>query len=328
MKLRFLISLFFSSCAAARAVAPEPLRPAHTYSIVARDSETGELGVAVQSHWFSVGSLVTWAEAGVGAVATQSFVNPAYGPEGLALMRTGNSAQEALDQLVRKDSGAAVRQVAFVDTQGRAAAHTGGRCIESARQRVGNGYSVQANMMLSDAVVPAMARAFEEARGELAERFAAALAAAQAAGGDIRGQQSAALLVVAAKSSGKPWEDVQVELRVEDHVTPVAELARLLSLHRAYEHMNAGDLAIEAKDVARARAEYGLAAGLAPDNLEIAYWSALTLAQNGELQAALPALKRVFAADANWIELTRRLPASGVASAEQVKEILAACGVR
>src|SRR5262245_7858475 len=221
-ELALSLAVLAASCASPRPAPSErePARPLHTVSIVARDPETGELGVAVQSHWFSVGAVVSWAEAGVGAVATQSFVNPAYGPDGLARMKQGKPAADALAELVAQDPGEAVRQVAFVDAAGRVAAHTGKNCIASAAHHVGAGYSVQANRMENDRVVPAMARAFEGTKGPLAERLLAALAAAQREGGDIRGQQSAALLVVRAKSTGKIWEDRLVDLRVEDHARP------------------------------------------------------------------------------------------------------------
>jgi uncharacterized Ntn-hydrolase superfamily protein len=287
-------------------------RPVHTYSIVAHDAATGDMGVAVQSHWFSVGSIVTWAEAGVGAIATQSFVDPAYGPRGLELMKSGLSAEEALAALLLVDEGRDVRQVAFIDTSGRVAAHTGAKCIESAAHRVGDGYSVQANMMLNDKVVPAMAKAYEDTEGDLADRLMAALEAAQAAGGDIRGKQSAAMLIVKGTSTGRSWVDRVLELRIEDHPTPIAELRRLLRVHRAYEHMNAGDLAVEHDDLELAMAEYGRAAELLPDNLEVQYWAAVSLATSGELDEALPIFRAVFAADSNWVELTRRLTKPGI----------------
>ena len=303
-------------------------RPVHTFSIVARDPETGELGVAVESHWFSVGPLVPWAEAGVGAVATQSFVNPAFGPDGLRLMGAGRSAADALEALVRADPRQAVRQVAFVDARGGVAAHTGARCIEWAGHHTGEGYSVQANMMLNDRVVPAMAKAFERASGPLAERLIAALEAGQAAGGDIRGQQSAALLVVAARASGEPWKDRTVDLRVEDHPRPVEELRRLYTVHRAYEHMNAGDAAMEEGDMRRALAEYASAAAIVPDNLEVAFWNAFTLATNGRVDDAVPILRRVFAEDENWVELLRRLPRAELIEEAAVARILERCGVQ
>src|SRR5512138_801191 len=221
--------------------AQTPLRPVHTYSIVARDPATGDLGVAVQSHWFSVGAIVPWAESGVGAVATQSFVEPSYGPKGLAMMRAGVAPKEALEHLVGEDPHPEARQVAFVDAQGRVAAYTGPMCIPAAGHRTGNGYSVQANLMLGDEVPDAMAAAFEKAKGPLAERMLAALEAAQGVGGDIRGKQSAAILVVRGKPSAKPWTDRLMDLRIEDDPDPVGEMRRLLTLHRAYERMNRGD---------------------------------------------------------------------------------------
>jgi uncharacterized Ntn-hydrolase superfamily protein len=287
-------------------------RPVSTYSIVARDAATGQLGVAVQSHWFSVGSVVTWAEAGVGAVATQSFVDPAYGPRGLELMKSGLTAHQALEALVEVDEGRDVRQVAFVDASGQVTAHTGSKCIESAGHHVGDGYSVQANMMLSDDVVPAMMSAYESADGDLAERLMQALEAAEAAGGDIRGRQSAAMLIVSGTSTGRPWEDRELELRIEDHPEPLVELRRLLNVHRAYEHMNAGDVAVEEEDLERAMVEYGAAAELLPDSVEVQYWAALTLASTGKIEESLPMFRRVFAADRNWVELTRRLIKPGI----------------
>ena len=306
---RCLICLFVLACAMP-ARASEPL--VHTYSIVARDAATGQLGVAVQSHWFSVGSSVSWAEAGVGAVATQSFIDPAYGPRGLELMKSGLSAQQALAALLLVDEGRDVRQIAFVDAQGRVAAHTGAKCIEAAGHHTGEGYSVQANMMLNDTVVPAMATAYEAADGDLADRLMAALEAAQAAGGDIRGRQSATMLIVKAESTGRPWADRVLELRIEDHAEPIIELRRLLQVHRAYQHMNAGDVAVEHNDLELAMAEYGRAAELLPGNLEVQYWAAVTLATSGGLDQALPTFRDIFAADPNWIELTRRLLKPGI----------------
>lgn len=288
------------------------VRPAHTFSIVALDPATGEMGVAVQSHWFSVGTSVAWAQAGVGAVATQSFVDPAYGPRGLYLMSTGIPAPDALSALVQADAGRAVRQVAFIDARGRTGTHTGDHCIAWAGHRSGPNYSVQANMMLGDKVVPAMAEAFEKTAGDLAERLMAALEAGQAAGGDIRGKQSAVLLVVKGTASAKPWEDRVVDLRVEDHAEPLPELRRLLLVHRAYQHMNQGDLAVEKGDMPGALHHYGEAARLLPDSLEVRYWHAVTLATNGRLPEALPMFAEIFARDPNWRELTRRLPKSGV----------------
>src|SRR5437868_11695939 len=238
---------------------PNVVRPVHTFSIVARDTETGELGVAVQSHWFSVGSIVPWAEAGVGAVATQSFVDPSYGKLGLDLMRAGRSAPAALKALIAGDAASDVRQVAMIDTEGRVAAHTGAKDIQAAGHHIGNQYSTEANLMSNDKVWPAMAKAYEATQGDLATRMLAALDAAQSVGGDIRGRQSAALIVVKAKSSGKSWDDRIFDLRVDDAIEPLKELRRLVTLQRAYNHMNAGDLATEHKDNEGALREYSAA---------------------------------------------------------------------
>jgi uncharacterized Ntn-hydrolase superfamily protein len=286
-----------------------------TYSIVAHDAETGQLGVAVQSHWFSVGSIVPWAEAGVGAVATQSFVEPSYGPLGLELMASGRSAQQALDALVSTDEGAPVRQVAFVDATGRVAVHTGDRTIEEAGHRTGDGYSVQANMMERATVWDAMAEAYERTDGDLAERLLAALEAAQAEGGDIRGKQSAALLVVRAEPTGKPWLDRVFDLRIEDHPEPVHELRRLVGLARAYQRLNAGDEHVTEGDIEAAMEQYSAAMELVRDeetNGEAPFWVGITLASTGRVEDALPYLARAYAQDARWADLVRRLPAAGL----------------
>lgn len=287
-------------------------RPVHTYSIVARDPATGELGVAVQSHWFSVGPIVAWAEAGVGAVATQSFVDPSYGKNGLDLMRSGKSAPEVLRELLAKDEAREVRQVAMIDAQGRVDAFTGKNDIQAAGHIVGNNFSVQANLMLSDKVWPAMAQAFQSAKGDLAERMLLALEAAQLAGGDIRGQQSAALIVVTGKPTGQAWKDRTFDLRVDDNSQPLKELRRLVRLQRAYNHMNAGDLAVEKKDNEGALREYSAAEKLVPDNAEMIYWHAVALVNMGRVDESLPLFRRVFAMDPNWRTLTPRLPKSGL----------------
>jgi uncharacterized Ntn-hydrolase superfamily protein len=295
---------------------PVPRRPVSTYSIVARDPATGDLGVAVQSHWFSVGSVVTWAEAGVGAVATQSFVDPSYGPLGLALMRAGRAAPDALKGLVAADEGRDVRQVAMIDAEGRVAAHTGSKCITAAGHHVGQTYSVQANLMDKASVWPAMARAFESASGDLVERMLAALEAAEREGGDIRGRQSAAILVVKGKSTGRPWADRVMELRIEDHPDPLGELKRLVRVHRAYDRMNAGDLCAEKKDWACAVREYGAAEKLLPEQMEVVFWHAVTLVTGGRVDEALPLFRRVFAREPKWAELIERLPAAGLLPAD------------
>ena len=292
--------------------AVRPLRPVHTYSIVARDPATGELGVAVQSHWFSVGTGVPWAEAGVGAVATQSFIDPSYGKLGLDLMRAGRSAPDALKALLAGDEARDVRQVAMIDAQGRVTAHTGAKDIPAAGHKVGENYSVQANLMLNDKVWPAMAQAFENTKGDLAERMMAALEAGQAAGGDIRGKQSAALIVVTGKPTGRPWADRVFDLRVDDSAEPLKELRRLVTLQRAYNHMNAGDLAVERKENEKALAEYGAASRLVPDNAEMVYWHAVALVNMGRVDESLPLFRRVFEMDKNWATLTPRLMKIGL----------------
>lgn len=300
-------------------------RPVHTFSIVARDPKTGEMGVAVQSHYFSVGPIVPWAEAGVGAVATQSLVEVSYGPKGLELMRAGKSAPEALAELLKADDGREVRQVAMVDAQGRVATHTGKKCIPDAGHRLGEHFSVQANLMANDTVWPAMARAFESATGELVDRMVAALEAAQKAGGDIRGKQSAAIVVVKGKSSGKPWADRVFDLRVEDHPEPIPELKRLVRLRRAYVRCDAGDDAVARKDLAEAMRCYAEAARLAPEVTELVFWQAVGLFSNGHEEEALPLFKKCFEKDGCWYDLVPRLPRAGLLpdDPEKIKRILA-----
>lgn len=307
-----LVLNFFAVPQAQTIDATKPLRPVHTYSIVARDPNTGELGVAVQSHWFSVGPIVAWAEAGVGAVATQSFVDPSYGKNGLDLMRAGKSAPETLKELLAKDEAREVRQVAMIDAQGRVDAWTGKNDIQAAGHIVGTNFSVQANLMLNDRVWPAMSRAFETTKGDLAERMLAALDAAQAAGGDIRGRQSAALIVVTGKPTGQAWKDRTFDLRVDDSPEPLRELRRLVRLQRAYNHMNAGDLAVEKKDNEGALREYSAAEKLVPNNAEMIYWHAVALVNMGRVDESLPLFRKVFAMDRNWLTLTPRLPQSGL----------------
>ncbi len=295
----------------AQAVA-DPL--VHTYSIVARDPVTGDMGVAVQSHWFSVGSIVTWGEAGVGVVATQSFVDPGYGVRGLALMRDGVSAPEALKRLLAVDANRDGRQVAMLDAQGRVDAFTGKAAIAAAGHVVGRGVSAQANMMGKDTVWPAMLAAYERASGDLADRLIAALEAAEGAGGDLRGRQSAAILIVKAKGSGRPWSgaDRTFDLRVEDHPAPVAELKRLVRYQRAYTHANRGDELMTEKKVDAALAEYRAASQLAPEVLELPFWHAVTLASIGREAEAAPLFRTVFAKEPQWDELLGRLPAAGL----------------
>jgi uncharacterized Ntn-hydrolase superfamily protein len=293
-------------------------RPLHTYSIVALDSATGQMGVAVQSHWFSVGSLVAWAEPGVGAVATQSFVLPSYGPRGLVLMREGVSAPDALRALLAADPDSQVRQVAMLDARGRVLSHTGSRNIPEAGGLVGCHYAVQANLMARSTVWGAMARAFESARGDLAERMLAALEAAQREGGDIRGQQSAALVVVSGDRSLPPWQRI-FDIRVEDSREPLAELRRLLRVARGYNLANQGDDYVTRNMIDSALAAYSAAEAILPDsavNGELVFWRAVTLTDRGRVSEAIPLFRRAFAQDTAWAELLWRLPRVSLSQAD------------
>jgi uncharacterized Ntn-hydrolase superfamily protein len=293
----------------------------HTYSIVARDPATGELGAAVQSHWFSVGSAVIWAEPEVGVVATQAFAEPSYGPLGLDLMRIGRPAPAALAGLLAADERREVRQVAMLDAQGRAAAHTGRETIAEAGHIVGTGFTVQANMMLKATVWPAMKQAFESAKGDLAERMLAALDAAEAEGGDIRGRQSAALIEVTGNSTRRAWADRVFDLRVDDHPEPLAELRRLVGVQRAYGHKLAADRALARGDFDAGAREYEIAERLVPDNPEFPFWHAVGLLGLGRADNAAEVFRRVFAKDRNWAALALRMARSGLIPCElQVAE--------
>ena len=298
--------------------------PVHTYSIVAYDEETGELGVAVQSHWFSVGLLVPWAKAGVGAVATQSFVKVEYGPEGLLRMENGESAEEALSGLISEDSSESVRQVAMIDVNGNVAAHTGSKCIYAAGHTIGKNYSVQANLMDKESVWPAMAEAFEGAEGDLAEKMMLALEAAEIEGGDIRGKQSAAMLIVSGNPTGIAWKDIVLDLRVDDHAEPLNELRRLIRIHRAYQHANRGDHFLEKDSIEKALIEYEKASEFYPENPELPYWAAITMASKGNLNKALPIFLDVFKREPRLRTLTPRLVNSGLLpnDKQMLKQIL------
>jgi len=326
MKLILMSALlFFLSIASYAQVYTNKEPLVHTYSIVARDSVTGEMAVGVQSHWFSVGTAVSWGEAGVGVVATQSFVDKSYGPKALALMKKGFTAQQALDSLKKADPGVDVRQVAVIDSKGGVASHTGKKCIQYADHITGVNFSVQSNMMLGSKVNEAMAVAFTSSAGKsLAERVLLSLEAAQKAGGDIRGMQSAAMIVVPGKANEQPWNDKLVDLRVDDNTQPLKELRRLYNVHVAYQHMNNGDLAVEKNDMQLAMQEYNAAMKMFPFNLEMQYWTAVTLANTKQLQKALPMFKKIFAKDKNWKELTRRLVPVGLLNVNEaeLKKIL------
>jgi uncharacterized Ntn-hydrolase superfamily protein len=282
---------------------------AHTYSIVARDPETGEMGVAVESHYFAVGTVVTWAAAGVGAVATQALADPAYGKLGLDLMRAGRGAPDALAGLVASDPANALRQVAMVDAEGRVAAHTGAMAIAEAGHIVGEGFSVQANMMLRPTVWPAMAEAYTSTKGELVDRLLAVLDAAEAEGGDIRGRQSAAILIVSAKNSGRPWHDTVYDVRVDDAPEPLAEVRRLVSVARAYTHMRRAQNAAQGGDFETLTREFETAARLIGDNPEMRFWHAIGMLGTGKIEQGIAILREVAARDRNWVTLALRLPA-------------------
>jgi len=311
-KLYFaVLTLFAWASTAVPLPGAEPIRPAATYSIVAYDPDSGQMGVAVQSHWFSVGSIVAWAEAGIGAVATQSFVEPSYGPLGLQLLKAGKTAPQALAALLLTDGHPDVRQVAMVDGMGNVAVHTGGKCIPAAGHRQGKNFSCQANMMEKGTVWDAMAEAFASAPGELVDRLLAALLAAENEGGDIRGRQSAAILVVNNKVSGTPWRNRVYDLRVEDHPQPLQEMQRLVTIAKAYNHMNRGDDLLTGNDIPGALAEYSRAMVIYPGNPEMIFWPAVTMAASGKVEESLPLFTKVFRQDRRWAELLRRLPGVG-----------------
>jgi uncharacterized Ntn-hydrolase superfamily protein len=292
-----------------------------TYSIVARDADTGVMGVAVQSHYFSVGSVVPWGEAGVGVVASQASGEPSYGPLAFELLRAGKSPEETLAALTMIDAHAARRQVAIVDANGAAAAHTGGMCIPHAGHRTAAGVSVQANMMERETVPDAMMAAYTSAQGELADRMLAALDAAEAEGGDIRGRQSAAILIVAATSSGRPWADRLLDLRVEDHEAPNRELRRLVELKRLYSANGgfSGEMTVD-QTLAHDDAMSAITRG----NPEMLFWRAVVLALQHDIDGARVLLERCASIDQRWPELIRRLHASGmIADAAVVESLLA-----
>lgn len=283
-----------------------------TYSIVARDPDTGEVGVAVQSNYFSVGTEAPWAEAGLGAVATQAIVEVAYGPRGLGLLRDGLTAGQTLERLLAADPGAALRQVAVVDAKGTVAAHTGALCVPCCGHATGDGYSVQGNMLASDEVWQAMGPAFERAQGDLAARLLAALDAAEQAGGDLRGRQSAALLVRAGERTAKPWEARVFDLQVQDHPRPLDELRRLCTIRRAYLLFDEARDAIGAGDIDAALALIGRALALKPGDPQFCFWTGLGLANAGRDDEARAYFAQCFAAGEGWRELARRLQKMGL----------------
>jgi uncharacterized Ntn-hydrolase superfamily protein len=288
-----------------------------TYSIVARDRESGALGVAVQSDWFAVGGTVPWAEAGVGAVATQSFAETSFGPLGLELLRAGKTPDQVLAALTAADDAAPRRQVGIVDADGRAAVHTGDGCVAEAGHVIGEGFACQANMMERPTVWEAMAATFASSSSTFTNRLLNALDAAEAEGGDIRGRQSAAMLIVAAEPSGRPWADRLVDLRVENHPDPLRELRRLVSCHEAYRQNGKAQSAFMSGDVAGAEAGQRSALELAPDDVQLAFWAGLTLAGLGKFDDARAQIARAVAANPRYATFLRRLPEAGVFPADE-----------
>ena len=283
-----------------------------TYSIVARDPETGRFGVAVQSHYLGVGPVVPWLEAGVGAVATQASVNISYGPLGLELLRAGRSADEVVAALIASDAQPQVRQLGVVDATGRAAAHTGSDCIPACGHLVGEGFTVQGNLLERDTCWPAMAAAYRSALAEGApfvERLLRAMEAAEAEGGDVRGRQSAALMIVAADIQQAAWRGRLMDMRIEDHPDPVPELRRIVTMQLAYNLLD------EEGDAARAGASgaerYELARAMAPEAYELAFWRGVELATGGDVEAGRRELQIAFAADRRWRTTLQHLADGG-----------------
>jgi len=284
--------------------------PVATYSIVARDAETGQLGVAVQSYYFAVGSVSPHAEAGVGAVAIQSFAKPSYGTQGLRLIREGASAQQALDTLRENDANAGYRQSAMIDTRGRVAACTGERCVPEAGHHIGEGYACLGNMLMEDGTWNEMGEAFEAAQGEFVDRLLLSLEAAQAAGGDLRGRRSAAVIVVNAESSDDPGLDVLFDLRVEDHEEPLRELDRLITLKKAFHLNSRGDHHLRNGDLRAALRDFSLAVSMAPAHEELVFWQAVAMVVAGYRGEAEPLLKELFDISENFRLLARRVACS------------------
>ena len=294
-----------------------------TYSIVARDRDTGELGVAVQSHYFQVGPVVPWVLAGVGAVATQSHLNVSFGPLGLEYMRSGYSAGQALKALLAGDDKPELRQVALVDEAGNVATHTGDKCIPAAGHNTGDGFSCQANLMEKDTVWGAMFDAYTSARAPLAERMLAALDAAEAEGGDIRGRQSAAMVVVRGNPSGRAWEDRIIDLRVEDSKEPLVELRRLLRIKRAYmsdDEAEKLEVAGDVKSAVKLRIE---SAEMAPELEELSFWAGIDLAKLDDVEGGCRLIARAVAVEPRWIETINRLAAADWVTPELADKIRA-----
>jgi len=283
-----------------------------TFSIVARDASTRELGVAVQTHWFSVGNEVPWAKVGVGAVATQASLDKSYGPIGLSLMSAGKSASQALSALLGIDQHSNVRQVAMVDRNGQTSAHTGTKCNPIAGHYVGDGFSCQANLMDNDSVWKSMAKSYESSQDlPLAERMISALEAGQASGGDVRGRQSAAILVVSGDSELNDWRGKLVDLRVDDNPDPIGELKRLLRLSRAYDWANSGETFLSTSKVVESIKAFEEAVALAPEVEELLFWQAVGLVRTNHMAEAMPKFREVYRKNKGFVKLTQLLIETG-----------------
>jgi uncharacterized Ntn-hydrolase superfamily protein len=278
-----------------------------TYSIVAVDKPSGQMGVAIQSRWFSVGSIAGWAEPGVGVMAIQAFPDLSHGHLGLALMKAGRTPEQTLKSLLAGDTRPEIRQIGIVDFQGRVAAHTGEQCVPEAGHMTGVGFTAQANLMRNRNIWLAMATAFEKSKGPLAYRLMETLEAAQEAGGDVRGKESASMLIVKTTSSGMPWQDRVLDLRVEDHTEPLKELRRLLRIHEAYAHTNYADTLMSYGRMNEATEEFGRAFEIAPEIEEPKFWQAVTVLCQGRTEESIPIFKDVFAINPDWKQVLRSL---------------------
>ena len=287
-------------------------RCASTFSIVGFDPVTKDLGVAVQSRYFSVGPVVPWAEAEVGAVATQSFVNVSYGPKGLELLRRGLTVEEVIDKLTRADKGREMRQLGIVDARGNAAAYTGKKCMEWAGSFVGENYSAQGNILANERVARQMGRRFESSKGDLADKLVAALEGGEASGGDARGRQSAAILVVRKGKGRGDFGDRLVDLRVEDHTDPIAELKRLLKLHRVYYLIDEAETQLALKQTKKALATIRNAIRLDPRSDDAYLDLAIMYVKIGEMEKAKEAFRQTVCLNPRMEGVIKQLPKVGV----------------